>query len=164
MIWKKRSWPISTVLFWHSAGKTEISRYSDQDSNRVPPEQAYNLVASPLHHSYGEPLAGFKARNSISNESSQLEFELGTCTLERDNGLRCITMQRESCNNASDLHSEVSGSSFGCDAEYPVCLRLFPLVPQFNFREHYLKLGYDRYLPHPFQFIIHYHPIICSYK
>jgi hypothetical protein len=25
---------------------------------------------------------------------------------------------------------------------------------------HYLQLGHDRFLPHPFQFIIHYHPII----
>jgi hypothetical protein len=34
------------------------------------------------------------------------------------------------------------------------------LSPSRQMPGYYLKLGHDRFLPHPFQFIVHYHPLI----
>jgi hypothetical protein len=56
---------------------------------------------------------------------------------------------------------EFSGSKFGPETGYPdrdfVCF----LSPSGEIKENRLKLGHDRFLPHPFQFVVH--PIIRRY-
>jgi hypothetical protein len=49
---------------------------------------------------------------------------------------------------------EVPGSNLGPEAVYPECVfSWFSSVPPGKFRDNTLKLGHDRFLPSPFQFI-----------
>jgi hypothetical protein len=56
---------------------------------------------------------------------------------------------------------EVPGSNTGTgDRKSSLSFSCFFSVPPVKFRESTLKLGHDRFLPNPLQFIITYHPII----
>jgi hypothetical protein len=59
---------------------------------------------------------------------------------------------------------EVPGSNLGSETGYPVCdFSWFLSVPPGKFWDKTLKVGHSRFLPHPFQFIVHLPPLYWYY-
>jgi hypothetical protein len=74
--------------------------------------------------------------------------------------MHCISEQVYSSGDSSNLYS--GGAHFESRLSWLNCLMVF-LSPLKKIPGYYLKLEHDRFLPHPFQFIIHYHAIIWRY-